>query len=152
MSEVTYIDCDGPGCGVRVTKLSYDTTGEELGWTKDDLDADFCPSCSKASADLEANAAGGEDLAAFGAAVGEEADKAVAEAERLGLEKKEEPPPEKPGPAPLTNVTRAEFDATLEEVVKDLRKQMKKQKYRKDFIDQAEKACRAEAAPLRPKE
>jgi hypothetical protein len=147
--EITYIQCDAVGCEERVLPELL----EGSGWTKDDLDNDTCPACQKLAADLEANAASGEDLAAFGAAVGEEADKAVAEAERLGLEKKEEPPlPEKPGPAPLTNVTRKEFDATLEEVVKDLRKQMKKQKYRKDFIDQAEKACRAEAAPLRPKE
>ena len=148
MSEVTYIKCDGSGCEAAMTKISYDTDGEALGWTKDDLDADFCPNCTRAASALEADTADAADLASFGEMVGTEADKAVAEAERLGLEKKEPVGVPVVGPS----FTKDQLDAALEEVVEDVRKQLKREKKPKKFIEETIRLLREQAAQLQAKE
>lgn len=147
MSEIVYTKCDGISCKSMV--LAYPGAGtpeevEKAKWTIDDLEADICPICQKTAEDLQANTATSKDLETFGAIVGAEADKAVEEAERLGLEKKVEPEPLK--------VSRAVFDKTLEDVVKQLRKDLKKRKIRKDFIENAVLRCRQQAERLRPQE
>jgi len=81
MSEVTYIKCDGVGCEATVL-LGCE---ENEGWSKDDMDADFCPTCQKAAEDLEESTAGGEDLAVFGETLTKTADAVLESPEVLKM-------------------------------------------------------------------
>lgn len=72
MSEVTYICCDGMGCGEKIPRDEFETVGGE--WIKDEFDADLCPFCQQAAEDLEASAADGKDLTVFGETLSKTAD------------------------------------------------------------------------------
>lgn len=107
MSEKVYTLCDGAGCKELADNVSIG------GWTKDDLDADFCPKCSKAKADLEASTATAEDV------------------EKLGEKLNEITTPlldEK------LKVEQAEFDKALEATIKKVSKDLKKQGKEPAFI------------------
>lgn len=134
MSEITYIKCDGSGCDRQLPK-SVEIDLEEQGWTKDDMDADFCPDCTAVARDLEANTASPEELAAFGQVVSAEADKA--EREKLGV----------PLVGPM--VTEEEFQKALEATIKNVKKDLKKQGQTKTFIDETVKLIREQAAEMR---
>lgn len=126
MSEVTYINCDGTGCDERITKIKYDTDGEKLGWTKDDMDADFCPACTQAATDLEATKASPEELAQFGETVNAEADKVL--------------PPV---------VFDEEFERQVAAIEKKLRKDLKKEGQSKEMIEETIRLFREQAPSLR---
>ena len=130
MSEVTYIKCDGSGCEAAMTKISYDTNGEDLGWTKDDLDADFCPNCTKAAENLAESAATAEDLKGFGEKIEEAADPILKEKLKVEAE---------------------EFDKALEATVKTITKDLKKQKSSQKYIDEVIVSLREQAAVLKAK-
>lgn len=128
MSEITYIKCDGSGCEAMLTKIAYDTGGEAAGWTKDDLDADFCPGCSADAEKLAADAATAEDLKGFG-------EKIEAAADPILEEKKK--------------AEAAEFDKALESTVKGVVKDLKKQKASQKYIDDVVAALREQAEELK---
>lgn len=139
MSEITIIKCDGVGCENQVgmgrpADFTALEVAETAGWSKDEFDADFCPSCQEAAKKLEESKATGDDLAAFGALVGDEADKLDAEAQALGLEKKIDP---------------QELDNRVEDMVRAMKKDLKKRKMSKEFIEEAVQVFREEAAKLR---
>ena len=125
MSEITYIKCDGSGCDRQLPK-SVEIDLEEQGWTKDDMDADFCPDCTAVARDLEANTATPEEVAAFGEAVATEVDKIT--------------PPK---------VSEEEFQQALEATIKAVRKDLKKQGQTKAFIDETVKLIREQASEMR---
>lgn len=131
MSEITIIKCDGVGCEHQILDLQL---AEEAGWSRDEFDSDFCIACQERAKALEESKATGDDLAAFGALVGAEADKIDAEAKDLGLEKKIDP---------------QELDNRVEDMVKNLKKDLKKQKKTKEFIEETIRLFREQAAVLR---
>lgn len=128
MSEVTYIRCDGSGCDAMLTKIAYDTGGEEAGWTKDDLDADFCPKCSSDAVKLAESTATAEDLKGFG-------EKLEAVADPILEQKKQE--------------ESREFDKALEATVKTVMKDLKKQKASQKYIDEVVSSLREQAEELK---
>ena len=134
MSEITYIKCDGSGCDRQLPK-SVEVDLEEQGWTKDDMDADFCPDCTAVARDLEANTATPEEVAAFGSAVSAEAEKV--EREKLGV----------PLVGPM--VTEEEFQKALDATIKNVRKDLKKQGQTKAFIEETVTLIREQAAEMR---
>lgn len=134
MSEITYIKCDGSGCAAHMEKTPTIDL-EALGWTKDDMDADFCADCTKAAANLEANTATADDVAALTQALNTETDKV--EREKMGV----------PLVGPM--VTQEQFDKALEATVKQVRKDLKKQGQSKEFIEETISILREQAAEMR---
>lgn len=128
MSEITYIRCDGSGCEAMLTKIAYDTGGEAAGWTKDDLDADFCPGCTSDAANLAANTATAEDLKGFGEKIEAVADPILEEKKKAESEA---------------------FDKALEVTVKGVVKDLKKQKASQQYIDEVVASLREQAEELK---
>lgn len=153
MSEVTIIKCDGVGCENQVGLGHVDSksvssldVATAAGWIRDEFDSDFCLACQDRAKSLEDNKATGDDLAAFGERISEEADKAEAKAQELGLEKN----PKSQGVAVVGNpMSQEAFDEALEDVVKSLKRDLKKQKKSKEFIAETIRLLRGQALSLR---
>jgi len=142
MTEVMYLHCDGVDCFAKVP--AFPQPGSELEkargvWTRNDMDADFCASCSKAAADLEANQASPEDVQAFADAVGGAADKVIEAAET-----------EEPAQAPP--LSGSEFEKAIADIEKQMIRDMKKQKQKPDFIKEAVTLFRENAMKMKPKQ
>ena len=140
MSEVVYLRCDSGDCLERVDK----ELAVNDGWTKDDLDADFCPNCQQVAADLETaeDAVTTGELQAFAEGLSEEADKLNEAAAARGLKKGEV--------EVIVAVPKKSREEQLEaQVLANLIKDLQKQKKPKKYIAEVVAEFRKQSAALR---